>query len=101
MKKIIAVFGTRPEAVKMCPLILELKKRKCFEVKVCLTGQHRELLDIPLSSDSSELSEDEIELITIYRKTHVLPKKMRRALKETLESTINMYLTAGEGKKRK
>ena len=54
-----------------------------------------ELLDIPLSSDSSELSEDEIELITIYRKTHVLPKKMRRALKETLESTINMYLTAG------
>ena len=43
-----------------------------------------ELLDIPLSSDSSELSEDEIELITIYRKTHVLPKKMRRALKETL-----------------
>ena len=60
-----------------------------------------ELLDIPLSSDSSELSEDEIELITIYRKTHVLPKKMRRALKETLESTINMYLTAGEGKKRK
>lgn len=45
MKKIIAVFGTRPEAVKMCPLILELKKRECFEVKVCLTGQHRELLD--------------------------------------------------------
>ena len=45
MKKIIAVFGTRPEAVKMCPLILELKKRECFEVKVCLTGQHREMLD--------------------------------------------------------
>ena len=45
MKKIIAVFGTRPEAVKMCPLILELKKRECFEVKVCLTGQHRDLLD--------------------------------------------------------
>ncbi len=45
MKKIIAVFGTRPEAVKMCPLLLELKKRECFEVKVCLTGQHREMLD--------------------------------------------------------
>ncbi len=45
MKKIIAVFGTRPEAVKMCPLIFELKKRECFEVKVCLTGQHREMLD--------------------------------------------------------
>jgi UDP-N-acetylglucosamine 2-epimerase (non-hydrolysing) len=45
MKKIIAVFGTRPEAVKMCPLVLELKKRNCFDVKVCLTGQHREMLD--------------------------------------------------------
>ena len=45
MKKIIAVFGTRPEAVKMCPLVLELKKRQRFDVKVCLTGQHREMLD--------------------------------------------------------
>lgn len=45
MKKIIAVFGTRPEAVKMCPLVLELKRRKNLEVTVCLTGQHREMLD--------------------------------------------------------
>ena len=45
MKKIIAVFGTRPDAVKMCPLVLELKKRESLEVKVCLTGQHREMLD--------------------------------------------------------
>ncbi len=45
MKKIVAVFGTRPDAVKMCPLVLELKKRNCFDVKVCLTGQHREMLD--------------------------------------------------------
>ena len=45
MKKIMLVFGTRPDAVKMCPLVLELKKRARFEVKVCLTGQHREMLD--------------------------------------------------------
>ena len=45
MKKIMLAFGTRPDAVKMCPLVLELKKRECFEVKVCLTGQHREMLD--------------------------------------------------------
>lgn len=45
MKKIMLVFGTRPDAIKMCPLVLELKKRKGFEVKVCLTGQHREMLD--------------------------------------------------------
>ena len=45
MTKIMIVFGTRPEAIKMCPLILELKKRKYFEVKVCVTAQHRQMLD--------------------------------------------------------
>ena len=39
------VFGTRPEAIKMCPLIKELEKRAEFNVIVCVTGQHRELLD--------------------------------------------------------
>ncbi len=60
-----------------------------------------ELMDIPISPDSSELSDDELELISLYRKTHVLPKKMRLALKDTLESTINMYLAAKEGRSRK
>lgn len=44
MKKIMSVFGTRPEAVKMCPLVIELQKRRYFESIVCLTGQHREML---------------------------------------------------------
>ena len=44
MKKIMLVFGTRPEAIKMCPLVNELKSRSEFEVKVCVTGQHREML---------------------------------------------------------
>lgn len=42
--KILTVFGTRPEAIKMCPLVLELKKHKNIECVVCLTGQHREML---------------------------------------------------------
>lgn len=42
--KIFVVFGTRPEAVKMCPLVLELRKHDGFDVKVCLTGQHNEML---------------------------------------------------------
>ena len=45
MEKIMIVMGTRPEAIKLCPLILELKKRKRFEVLVCSTGQHRSMLD--------------------------------------------------------
>lgn len=45
MKKIMLVFGTRPEAIKMCPLVNELKKRKNIETIVCVTGQHRQMLD--------------------------------------------------------
>ena len=46
MKKIMLVFGTRPEAIKMAPLIKELKLHlDFFEVKICVTAQHREMLD--------------------------------------------------------
>lgn len=45
MKKIMLVFGTRPEAIKMCPLIKELKNRKNLKTIVCVTGQHREMLN--------------------------------------------------------
>ncbi len=45
MKRIMTVFGTRPEAIKMCPLINEMKKRHGLEVKVCVTAQHRQMLD--------------------------------------------------------
>ncbi len=45
MKKIMLVFGTRPEAIKMCPLVNELKTRKELETVVCVTGQHRQMLD--------------------------------------------------------
>lgn len=48
-KKIMLVFGTRPEAIKMCPLVNELKRRKNAEVVVCVTGQHRQMLDVVLS----------------------------------------------------
>lgn len=43
--KILLAFGTRPEAIKMCPLILELKKHTGIESVVCLTGQHKEMID--------------------------------------------------------
>ena len=45
MKKVMLVFGTRPEAIKMCPLVNELKTRKNLETVVCVTGQHRQMLD--------------------------------------------------------
>lgn len=45
IRKILVVIGTRPEAIKMCPVIKELKKRTCFNTVVCVTAQHREMLD--------------------------------------------------------
>ena len=45
MKKVMLVFGTRPEAIKMCPLVNELKKRSSIQTIVCVTAQHRQMLD--------------------------------------------------------
>lgn len=45
MKKVMLVFGTRPEAIKMCPLVNELKTRENIKTVVCVTGQHRQMLD--------------------------------------------------------
>ncbi len=45
MKKVSVIFGTRPEAIKLAPIILELKKHSQYEVNVCVTAQHRQMLD--------------------------------------------------------
>ncbi len=45
MKKVMLVFGTRPEAIKMCPLVNELKTRDNIETIVCVTSWHCQMLD--------------------------------------------------------
>lgn len=50
MKKVMLVFGTRPEAIKMCPLVNELKTREKIQTVVCVTGQHRQMLDQVLNA---------------------------------------------------
>ena len=50
MKKVMLVFGTRPEAIKMCPLVKELRTRSGIETVVCVTGQHRQMLDMVLDT---------------------------------------------------
>ena len=54
MKKIMLVFGTRPEAIKMCPLVNELKTRDNIKTIVCVTGQHRQMLDQVLGAFNVE-----------------------------------------------
>ena len=50
LKKVMLVFGTRPEAIKMCPLVNELKSRPGLQTVVCVTGQHRQMLDMVLDT---------------------------------------------------
>lgn len=52
MKTVMLVFGTRPEAIKMCPLVNELKRRDSINTVVCVTGQHRQMLDQVLDAFS-------------------------------------------------
>ena len=52
MKKVMLVFGTRPEAIKMCPLGNELKSRENIQTVVCVTGQHRQMLERVLETFS-------------------------------------------------
>ena len=81
--------GRSSSYMKMLPALAD-----GFEVSV------GELLDVPISRDSSELSEDEIELLSLYRKSGVLSAKQKIALRKTLESVINLYLDSAPDKKR-
>ncbi len=76
--------------MKMLPRLSEI-----FSVNV------GELLDIPLRQDTSELSDEELEILSLYRRAGALPPAMRSALRETLEATINLYITAAAETKPK
>lgn len=85
MKKVLAVFGTRPEAIKMCPLVNELKKRDNIDIVVCVTGQHRQMLDKVLDAfnvvpdyDLSIMKEKQ----TLFDVTISILEKMKGILEE-------------------
>lgn len=83
--------GLSSSYMKMLPTLSER-----FSVNV------GELLDIPLRKDTSELSEDELHLLHLYRRSRTMPPKMRAALRETMESLITLYIkSASEDKARK
>ncbi len=82
--------GRSASFMKMLPMLTER-----FGVNI------GELLDMPLKKDTSELSEEELHLLHMYRRARVMPQRMRGALKETLETTINLYLTSYEEVKSK
>lgn len=84
-KKILIVFGTRPEAIKMAPLVKEFEKEKeSFETKVCITAQHREMLDQVL--DFFEISPDyDLDLMKPNQNLYSLTSDIISSLKPVLE----------------
>ncbi|MFP7412683.1 non-hydrolyzing UDP-N-acetylglucosamine 2-epimerase [Priestia filamentosa] len=94
MKKIMLVFGTRPEAIKMCPLVKELKTRKNLETIVCVTGQHREMLDQVLSAfdvapdyDLSIMKQRQ----TLFDVTINILEKMKEILEEVKPDVVLVH----------
>jgi UDP-N-acetylglucosamine 2-epimerase (non-hydrolysing) len=86
MKNVMLVFGTRPEAIKMCPLVLELKARRNFETRVCVTGQHREMLSQVL--DAFGVAPDfDLSVMTDRQTLFDITEKVLRGMRGILERT--------------
>ena len=92
MKKVLLIFGTRPEAIKMAPLVKEFKKNPdIFETKVCVTAQHREMLDQVL--DFFEIKPDfDLDLMKPGQNLYVLTSTIIESLKPILEGFMPDYV---------
>lgn len=93
-KKIMLVFGTRPEAIKMCPLVNELKKRKELETLVCVTGQHRQMLDQVLEAfqvipdyDLSIMKEKQ----TLFDVTTTILERIKKVLEDEKPDVVLVH----------
>lgn len=85
MKKILIVFGTRPEAIKMCPLVNEFKTRNNIITKVCVTGQHRQMLDQVL--DAFEIEPDyDLSIMKENQTLFDISTTILNRIREVLES---------------
>lgn len=85
MKKVMVVFGTRPEAIKMCPLVKELKARQDLETIVCLTGQHRQMLDQVVQAFDM-LPDYDLSIMKDKQTLFDVTQNILRKMKEVLEA---------------
>ncbi|WP_147534598.1 non-hydrolyzing UDP-N-acetylglucosamine 2-epimerase [Bacillus marasmi] len=93
-KKIMVVFGTRPEAIKMCPLVKELKSRGNLETIVCVTGQHREMLDQVLDA-FNVVPDFDLSIMrskqTLFDVTINILEKMKAVLEEVKPDVVLVH----------
>lgn len=94
MKKVMLVFGTRPEAIKMCPLVNELKKREAIQTVVCVTGQHRQMLDQVLETFGVEPDYDLSimkERQTLFDVTTTILERIKDVLEEEKPDVVLVH----------
>lgn len=93
-KKVMVVFGTRPEAIKMCPLVKELKTRAELDTVVCVTGQHREMLDQVLDAFSI-VPDYDLSIMkanqTLFDVTVNIMNKMKEVLEEVKPDVVLVH----------
>ena len=96
MKKIILVFGTRPEAIKMLPVYMELKKSEHFDVKIVVTAQHREMLD--QVNDFFDITPDiDLNLMKPNQSLHELTSNVLLALQRVfIDEKPDLVLVHGD-----
>ena len=84
MKKVLIIFGTRPEAIKLCPLIIELRKRASIQTVVFTTGQHKEMLEQVLHS-FGVIPDRHVFIMTEGQSLYDINAKTLSILKEVLQ----------------
>ena len=93
-KTIMLVFGTRPEAIKMCPLVNELKKQEEFRTLVCVTGQHRDMLRQVLEA-FAVVPDRDLAIMkdrqTLFDITGSVLEGMRRVLEEDRPDLVRVH----------
>ncbi|MBE5970624.1 MAG: UDP-N-acetylglucosamine 2-epimerase (non-hydrolyzing) [Lachnospiraceae bacterium] len=94
MKTVMVIFGTRPEAIKMCPLVMELKKRKEINTLLCVTGQHREMLKQVL--DAFDIVPDyDLNIMkarqTLFDVTTSILKSLKKVLEEVKPDLVLVH----------
>ena len=93
MKTVMLVFGTRPEAIKMCPLVNELKTREGIRTVVCVTGQHRQMLDQVL--DAFHVVPDyDLSIMKDKQTLFDITTNILNSIKGVLEEECTALLTA-------
>lgn len=96
MKKVMLVFGTRPEAIKMCPLVNELKTRENIDVKVLVTGQHRQMLDQVLEA-FGVVPDFDLSIMKAKQTLFDITTNILNRIKEVLEAeTPDVVLVHGD-----